>query len=303
MAIPADTLTLKKITLVKQIYYRGIRYSKSSNPADRIISVILYDLSNETMLNTIISSIDTTKTPADNFPPLLNQVESLLSIKNLGVIADRSNILRLHNIRNDAQHDARVPSENDQSDCVTHCRDFLRNITKQVWDLDFDKISLADLVNNVEIKQYLIDAENSMKISDYKKSVEKSAIALEQSLNMVSKAVVGRAPYFDNQIVVTDAFGRDLKASREYSESIENMRRTLAFLALNIDYMNYLQFKKISGNPIWTIGSKDPHSFHGQKENITESDAEFILSFAVNSILSIEGTVGDLKKPFGEELF
>ena len=303
MTIVADELSLKKLTLTKQIYQRGIRYSKSSNPADRIISVILYDLANETILNTVVSSIDSSKTPADNFPALLNQVDSLLSEKNLGTTPDRNNILRVHKIRNDAQHDARDPSESDQSDCVTYCKDFLKNISKQIWDLDFDKISLADLINNSSIKQYLTDAEESLKNNDYKTAVEKSATGLEISINMVSKAIVGRAPYFANQVVVSDTFGRDFKPSREYSISIERMRRTLAFLSLNIDYMNYLQFKQITGEPSWSIGNKDPHSFYNQKEGITESDAEFALSFAVNSILSIEGTVGDLEKPFGKEWF
>lgn len=303
MTITADTLTLKKLTLTKQIYQRAIRNSKSTNPADRIISVILYDLSVETILNTVVSSIDSTKTPADHFPGLLSQVELLMTQKGLGVVPDRNNILRIHNIRNDAQHDARDPSESDQSDCATYCRDFLKNISKQVWDLDFEKISLADLVQNSTIKQYLIDAEEALKNKDYKKAVEKAATGLEKSLNMVSKSVVGRAPAFDNQIVVSDTFGRNQKPSREYSQSIENMRRTLAFLALNINYIDYLQFKKIAGNPSWTIGNTDPVDFYNQKTNILENDAEYVISFSVNSILSMEGTVGDLDKPFGKDWY
>ena len=114
---------------------------------------------------------------------------------------------------------------------------------------------------------------------------------------------MGSAPFFGEQLVVSDSFGREFKPSSEYSDSIENMRRTLAFLTMNIDYMNYLQFKEISGEPTWSIGDEDPNDFYNQKENISESDTEFALSFAVNSIISMESTVGDLEKPFGKELF
>ena len=232
---------------------------------------------------------------------MLEQIDGLLALKGLGRIPNRENILRIHKIRNDAQHDARVPSESDQGECMAYCRDFLRNISRQVWGIEFDGISLADLIRNKAIRQHLVDAERLLKEEEFKASVEKSSAALERSIGMVSESIVGTLPAFDNQVVTSDVFGSEHKPNREYSDAIERMRRTMSFLALNINYMEYLQFHKISGEPLWSLGSVDPVKFYGQKEDITAGDAEFALSFATDSILATEGFVGDLDSPFGHK--
>lgn len=296
-----DPLTTKKLFLVKQLYQRAILNSNSSNSADKIIAIILFDLSTETMLNTILSALDPAKVPARYFGDLINQIDTLMTNRSLGNLPDGANILRVHDIRNDAQHDARDPSENDLSDCSTYTRNFLNKITNQVWSIDFQDIRLTDLIKNPDMRDYLIKAEESFQNEDYPSTVKNACIGFEKSLGMIEEPIVGRAPFFGNTLVVTDSFARDFKPSDEYTKGIENMRKTLSFLALNLNYMDYLKFKQITGIPLWSIGNIDPHDFINQKSDITKSDAEFVISFAINGIISMESKVGDLEKPFGIE--
>jgi len=300
MVISANPLTLKRIILVKQILQRAIVNSKANSGIDKIISVILFDLANETMLNAILTSIDSTKTPADKFPSLLNQVDEVLSRNSFDSISDRANILRVHNIRNDAQHDAREPSGSELSDCSTYARDFLKNVTKQIWDLDLDKISLAGEIKESMIRSNLIDAENELNKKDFKKATEKAVTGFESAVTLVGTSIVGRQPWFDNILVVTDAFGKEMKSSTEYSEGIEKMRKTLLFLTLNLSYSDYLKFIQITGTPQYSIGDTEPSSFLNAKTNLTENDAEFAVAFAVNGVISMESIVGELSKPFGK---
>jgi len=215
-------------------------------------------------------------------------------------LSDRANILRVHNIRNDAQHDAREPSNSELSDCSTYTRDFLKNVTKQIWDLDLDKISLASEIKESMIRPYLIDAENALNKKDFKKATEKAVKGFEKAVTLVGTSLVGRQPWFDNTLVVIDAFEKKTKPSKQYTDSIEKMRKTLLFLTLNLSYSDYLKFIQITGNPLYTLGNEEPHDFLNAKPNPTENETAFAVSFAVNGVIAMESVVGELSKPFGK---
>ncbi|MGI0027042.1 MAG: hypothetical protein ACREAD_04295 [Nitrosopumilaceae archaeon] len=302
MSIQADAVTLKKLVLAKQLFHRALIQSNSLSNIDKIMSVIMFDLATETTLNSIISSLDPQKTASDGFPSLLNQVDDLISKKGLGNIPDRANIIHVHNIRNDAQHDARYPNNSEISDCQTYTRDFLQKISLLIWNLDFDRISMADLIQNQKIQTYLKKAENALLNKDYKITVEQSVIGFEKTLNYVGRAIVGSA-YFSSSssIVVSDSFGRDPKPDRNLTNTIEKMSDTLRLVSLGLNLLDYKKFKVISGEPLFSIGNEDPVDFHDTKENLTQDDAEFAFAYAVDSILMVESRVGDIEKPFGKD--
>lgn len=233
MSILIDDLAHKKIVLVKQILQRAIINSKSNNPVDKILSAIQFDLSVETMLKTISLSIDPSKQPVESFSPLLDKINGLLSSKKIPELPDRANILLVHKIRNNAQHDAITPSENDLIDCSTFTRNFLQKVTYNTWDKEFNTISLVGLIQHDEIKKYLLESERSLESGDFKNAVEKSSAGFETAIKKVQKAIVGRPPRFNSKLAASGASG-EIKPSREYSDSIESMRKVLAFLALNL---------------------------------------------------------------------
>ena len=72
--------------------------------------------------------------------------------------------------------------------------------------------------------------------------------------------------------------GGDLKGSSEYTESIENMRKTLLFLALNLDYPSYRKFEEIAGSPQYSLGNEEPVDVYNAKINMTPNDVEYAVS-------------------------
>ncbi|BDQ31142.1 hypothetical protein NZNM25_01460 [Nitrosopumilus zosterae] len=301
ISIPTDSVILKKLALSKQIFQRGLIHSQSETNVDKLMAVILFDLSTETVLNAIITSIDSSKTPSDGFPSLLNQVESMLTSATLGGIPDRANILRVHSIRNDAQHDARYPNNSEVSDCQTYTRDFLKKIVEQVWGLNFEQISLADLIQNEKIKNILKDADLALERKEIQTAINESVMGLEKTLSIVGGSLVGGSlTYLFDQIVTTSSFD-GMKGNDEITRSFKKIQETLRFVSLGLDYSKYLKFKSITGQPLFTLGNDKPKDFFDQKKDPALNDAEFVVAFAIDSVLLIEEKVGDIDKPFGKD--
>jgi hypothetical protein len=302
MSIQPNTITLKKLAFSRQIFNRSVLHSTSLSNIDKLISIIEFDLVTESILNAVVTSLDPTKTPSDGFPSLLNQVDSVLTNAGLGTMPDRANIVHVHNIRNDAQHDGRYPNPNELNDCHTYTRDFLKKISQLVWNLDFHKISMTDLIQNTKIQANLKAAEKALQINDYKTTVQQSVSGLQKALNYVSRSLVGPS-LFRKKVMIADAFGRDPQPDDSVSRTIEKIQNTLSFISLGLNSLDFMKFKEITGQPLFSVGNEDPIDFFDTKDPLTIDDAEFALSYAIDSIIMIENRVGNIEKPFGKDSF
>lgn len=302
MPVSIDPITRKKLILVKQLYHQAVVQSASQhNAMSRILSVIGFDLAIETALRGVVGSLDASKTPADGFQGLIQQCDNLLPNAGCGLIPDKANIQYVHSIRNDAQHKAKYPNESDVSDCRTYCRDFLQKVITDIWGLDFEKISLTDIIQDNTVKQLLTSAETTLGQRDYEQAIQLAAAGLTRALSCVEPAFVGRLPSFVDGIMLLDSFRQpasDFDARTAY-RALERIQETLLYIALGMNYSDYMKFKQIVGHVYFTLDGK--HHHHGGKVHPDANDAEFVVAYCAESVLQIENRVGSLKAPFGSE--
>ncbi len=300
MPVPIDAITRKKLILVKQLYQQAVIHSASQHSIiSRILSVIGFDLTVETVLRAIVGSLDPSRTPADGFQGLVQQCDSLLDNAGCNPIPDKAKIQHIHSIRNDAQHKAKYPNESDVSDCRTYCRDFLQKVIADVWGLDFERIRLADAIQNEKVRQFLTEAETALDQKDYQQAIHHAASGLTWALNRVRTAVVGRLPPFAQAIPVVDAFGElqsDFDARDTY-QALERMQETLLYIALGMNFADYMKYRGTAGQVLFT-GNGNPVRAGG-KENPDADDAEFVVAFCTDAVVQIENCVGNLEAPFG----
>lgn len=302
MPISVDLITHKKLILVKQLYQNAVVLSGSQHSTiNRILSIIGFDLSIETSLRAAVGSLDSSRTPADGFQGLIQQVDNLCTQAGMNPIPDRANIQHIHSIRNDAQHKAKYPNESDINDCRTYTRDFLHKIFFEIWGVDFENISLVDIVQHDRVKRFLAEAETALEQKDYQLAVQHSAAGLTYALNRVQRAVVGYMPSFTNRFMMIDSFGREASESngRDVYQAFKRIQDTVMYLSMGMNYSEYMKYKQISGFVIFTI-SGEPN-FQGMKENIEPDEAEFVVAYCTESIEKIESLVGDINAPFGRE--
>jgi hypothetical protein len=302
MTIYIDPITRKKLIIVKQLYQNAIVQSTAHQVLiNRLLAVIGFDLAVETLLRTIVTAFDPSKSLSDGFQGLMHQSETALASAGYSPLPDKANIQHVHSIRNDGQHKAKYPNESDISDCRTYVRDFLQKVVVELWGLDFEKITLTDVIQNEEIRQFFIDAETSHIEGNYQKAVQSASVGLTIALNKVEAAIVGEMPSFASGIMLLNSFGDAMSESncRDAYRAIERIQDTLLYLALGMNYAHFMEYRKITGHVFFTMDGKS--HFNGQMENIEQNDAEFVLSYTTNVVVQIESIVGSIDAPFGTE--
>jgi hypothetical protein len=296
-----DPITHKKLLLVKQLYHRAIaQVSSLLNPVDRILAVVGLDLCIETQLKTIVSSLDSSKVPADGFQGLIQQADSVLEKEGLTRLPDMATIQFVHSTRNDAQHKAKYPNEADVNDARTYTRDFLRKTSSSVWNLDFDTLSLASTVQDDDARNRLLQAEEALRQDQPADAALAAAAALTGTVSRVESAVVGHLPSVAQGILVTSAFNVSSDSdSRQALAAIQRMQDTLLYVALRMDFTQFMRFRSLVGEVYFTANGQVHSS--SMKQDIDLREAEWVVAYCIDSVLKVEETVGSIDAPFGRK--
>jgi hypothetical protein len=292
MPIPLNPVTMKKLVLVKQLYQQAYLHSEArSSPVSRIIAVVTFDLATETMLKTIVSALDPEKDPDKQFQGLIQSADSMLAPQSMPPVPDKAQIQHVHSIRNDAQHKAKYPTEDDVNHCRTYIRDFLEHITLQVWDANFDEISLTDLIQHPKIKELLIKTEACLKSGDYVEAIAYAKVTFSRCINLVIKKVIGELPHFLGT----------LSSPRDSQVTFETMKTMLMLQTLGLSFAEYAKYQQASSSvlPVETQDDGIRWRFKSEIVTETEEDAKFVVSYVIDAILQVENYVGDIEKPFG----
>ncbi|MFL6207422.1 MAG: hypothetical protein ACJ74W_01140 [Pyrinomonadaceae bacterium] len=281
MPLPVDTIILRKLVIGKQLYQQAVIQAARRNASGRIISIIGFDLSTETVLRVVIGAIDPSKTPANDFQGLIQQADILLSGASFNPVPNKAQIQSVHTLRNDAQHKAKYPNDPDISASRIYTRDFLQAIINDIWGLAFDQISLAELIQNSEVREHLLRAEKALDVPNYQTAVQESAYGLNLAINLIGKAVVG--PEVELPTPVGNIYN-----------VLYRMREALLYSALGMNYGDYVRYRRIAGGVTFNAdssGKLHPQGF-GMKENVDANDAEFVVSYSIDAVLEIEERVG-----------
>ncbi len=299
MNIILDEITRKKLILVRQLFQRAILQAEAKHSyVDRIMALIGFDLTNETILKAVVSAINSTVTPKNDFQAIVQQADNELVAAGLPLVPDKARIQHVRTLRNDAQHKAKYPNETDVSDCRTYTRDFLRQITLNVWNENFDSISLIDIIQNEITKNFLVEAESHKANKEFGESIAKSTAALDFALLRVENSIVGYVPFEIKAFVVSK--GRDIEKDEKVFKSFMNLRDLNVRSAIGLNLSEYFQYKNLTDS-VAVTSINYQGSFHfrlRENRNSIEQEAEFVLSYVTNSIIQIESLVGDITKPF-----
>lgn len=339
LPLPIDELTRKKLVLVRQLYQQAVLQSAArQSVVSRIMAAITYDLTAETLLKAVLSSVRTDKTPGGRLEDILQQVESVIE----QTIPNRAQIIRVHRIRNTAQHEARYPNEDDLDECRVYTRDFLEELTQLVWQVPLESVSMTDMIGNDIVRRYLVEAEAALNEHDWEQTVKNANAGLTWALRRARSRFVNE-PYVmtsadfsiwqkQSRLRTDNVMGHDrprdldpelwsaiqsvyhkalgdigtvLKELEGMSRAVETdaLRAQYAIVefTLGINRAHYLRFRRIAGDVDFVDKEKGDLRFSRMKSEIDRRDAEFVFDFCVTSVLQIEAQVGDIEKPFGIE--
>ena len=117
------------------------------------------------------------------FPELFGEANSI--VKNKLIL--KTEIIRLHEIRNGTQHKGIIPSDRDIESSLIYAEDFLARGFHDCLHLNFNEISVSDLVIDPELKAFLKKIEKLIMLADYKNATNEAAVAFDSLKNKFMK--------------------------------------------------------------------------------------------------------------------
>ena len=164
---------ITKILLSRRLYQISLENLDSDNELSLSIGVILLQDSVEIFLLAIAEHIDADVGDNTNFSKYFDIINKKLHSKELPF---RFRLTSLNKLRVNAKHYGLSPSKSETTGLIEAVKEFFEEVSLQVFKKEFVAISLVDLIDENEAKDYLTAAENDFSNEDYVNKGVKSPI-------------------------------------------------------------------------------------------------------------------------------
>lgn len=222
----------------------------------------------------------------------------------LPILKHETDVNNINTLRNNLKHEFILPSQLGISETVNTARVFFEDNTKLIFSLDFNEISIIDVISSSVIKQLLKNAlafQNKKDIENCIKEISKAYYELWQtdidfirSKKQFSYIDIYSIPQLQIPHLEDKPEMQILKSYIDsiinaYNRNFQELNDSMKIFALGIEYRKFLKFKTII--PLTSI--KDSNKvYHVTKLNnldtITEEDLTFAIEFLVDCTLHVE---------------
>jgi mRNA-degrading endonuclease HigB of HigAB toxin-antitoxin module len=224
-------------------------------------------------------------------------MEYFTLLENKITLTQTESMRRFNKARVSLKHHGTMVSKADIDSFKVSCRNFFIENTKSIYDIEFDTISLIDLVAYKRTKEYLLLAEKKLNDQDYEEAIKEATLAfwemvIEYKENKIIK--YGKAPTFlfsrdFGFISRSDTFitGENIKELTQYvKSSIDSIEKVLTILTLGIDYKKFTKFDLIT--PIYTR-TMGGHIFdRGQIIEYNYDNVKWCFDFVIECCVSLQ---------------
>ncbi len=166
------------------------------------------------------------------------------------------------------------------------------------FKINFEEISLIDLVSFQSVKNYLGIAQKLLEKDDFKSSIENISIAFYSLLESYEENKIGNyksSPFFfGKDLTFNDSFFMGIKDKEMASfidnvrDSLEEMQRAIKIISLGIDYKKFVKFNYLTPQINRTIeGQYHIHPTY-EKKKWTKENCQYCINFIIDSSLKLQ---------------
>lgn len=299
VSITLDVDVINRLVFIKYMFNQGVELSKKSYP-DSQMAVLTFHDAVELFLYLSCEYLQVSNLGNTNFIGYFDKIKN--SSSKL-ILSQKIQMIKLNKARVELKHRGVLIGDSTIEELRVNVRNFFEENTRTVFDVDFQGLTLIDLVKNQSAKNKLLKANEFLDQGDFNNSLLKSAQAFDELLDDYenrSCEPFGINPYdFANSM--TRMKTRDLK---EYFKSfstlskfvdntkttIELMGNALKIIGLGIDYKKFVKFKRLTPLRVKIESGPSRYYFsHMQKlDDLNEEDVQFCIDFVIESALMIQ---------------
>ena len=213
-----------------------------------------------------------------------------------GGLFQKESMRRLNDARVSLKHHGNLPSKSNIEGFRVNSTDFFRDNTPLIFKINFDDISLIDLVNCVEAKRDLKEASELINHGNFDDAINSIAAAFGLLIYDYEKRKLskyGRSPFFFGDV---SQLGHTWKQEDRYLSqfiidvqvSLENIQDAIKILSLGLDYRRYVKFRLITPRiEMYHDGSYSIYQLHDKKP-LNNEEIQFCYDFVIESAIVLQ---------------
>ena len=282
---------MKRLVFIKYLYTQGLTQSKQSPPLSSA-SVLSFHDAVELFLHLTLEHVGASKKD----PHFMEYWDLINDKLDAYAITQKESMKRLTNTRGQLKHHGINPSALDIENLRATTSNFFSENTLPIFDIDFDSISLIDLVLDQVAKDRLHDAQKLLSTNDLPKCMKEVATGFGILIDNYERQKAdrfGQSPFF---------FGEDLTFVTNFSthlgdkmdefvdkvgESITSIQDAIKILSFGFDYIKYTKFKRMILDIRRTLDGTYFVSL-ASDYNFTKEDCIFCIEFVIESALKLQ---------------
>jgi hypothetical protein len=164
-----------RIVCAKYIFQRGSEYLEKRSVYSDGLTVLHFQDAAEMILRAIAEHLHCSVKESITFNQLMEEIDKA----GKGVLTHRTALNQLNKARVNFKHFGLEPKHEDVTKFHRDLEAFFPAAIRSFLDLDYDLLSLIDLVEHCRTRNYLKEAEKIIEADEFKASVQASAIAFQ----------------------------------------------------------------------------------------------------------------------------
>lgn len=294
------TIITKRLTYIKYLYHQGVEQSKLPEVIAGFALMQFHDCI-EMFLLLVAENLGKKDYTKWSFMQYWTEIDSL-------TMRDAMNTMKQRRVS--LKHHGSFPSHDDVVECRINVETFLRENVKMQFDIDFDSISLVDLISYKSVRSPLYIAVQKMNNGKLYDSLVQARIAFDnlledyegtkmhwyRSILEIGKKQGNKYKDFVKNASLKNA-NNNMVWFKEITETTNELRDVAKITALGIDFKKYVLFKAVTPRIIRFIGEgcdiEDETSL-SNRVNFSDDLCNICVNFVIDSAVKLQETDYDL---------
>jgi len=290
-----NSITVKRLTYIKYLYQQGVEQSKLPETIAGFSLMQFHD-SVEMFLLLVAENLGEKKFHKWDFMEYWSNIDSLTMRDAMDVMKQR---------RVSLKHHGSFPSHDDVVESCINVGTFLRENTRIHFDIDFDSISLIDLISYEGARDFLQKASDDIKEGKLHASLTNSRLAFDSLLDEYEENKqhwfhsiydVGKRQGKNYEAFVRDASLKNKEQSNkrwfeEITKTVNELRDVTKITALGIDYKRYALFKSATPHITRFLGggyNVECEASLVNRVNLSKDLCSMCINFVIDSAVKLQ---------------
>jgi hypothetical protein len=269
MALDEKTLRTR-LAFIRYVYEHGVDQAHRPHPFDTLSVLTLHDAA-ELFMHLALEHHD---------PQRKKQIAFMEYFSLLPSLSGRTPIERLNTARVGLKHSGVLPASSAIAEFPTAVLSFLGDNCHALLGIDFNRVSMVDLVRSDDVRAHLQSAEAAIVDGEGIKAMGELAIAFAKLTDI--HELIGAPPEYLDQFPTAGRFWN--------TGEIGALRSVVSVLALGLDLRRWARFKRLVPQVVRaSVGEVQYGLAEWTGDPPTPADLQFCLDFVVQSALRLEG--------------